>query len=418
MSRKILHIDLDAFFCAVEEQKDPTLTYQPFAVGGQPEQRGVVASCSYPARFFGIRSAMPMSQAVRLCPRLRIVPADHRAYREISRQVMARLHQITPLVEQLSIDEAFLDVSELADPAEKIARQLQSSINRDYDLPCSLGVAANKLVAKIANNVGKSSSLTSIQSASDARPPNAIQVVPPGSEAEFLVPLASTELWGVGPKTAKTLADLGMETIGDIARWPADDLARRFGKHGASLAQRARGIDHRPVETEREAKSISQETTFVRDISAREPLRQTLQGQAESVSRSLKQKSLVASTVKLKIRWSDFTTPTRQITLEQATDDAERIYDAALLLFDRIWQSGQPVRLLGVGVSGFSEPVRQLSLWDVVPDDAQPGDELPLEEQERLERLEDALSSLRTRFGDEAVQRGSDFYSTDLLEDF
>lgn len=423
MERKILHIDLDAFFCAVEEQRDPKLRHQPFAVGGQPEHRGVVASCSYPARYFGVRSAMPMAQALRLCPTLRIVPTNHRTYRATSRRVMARLRALTPLVEQLSIDEAFLDVSELAGPGEEIARRLQTTINRELQLPCSLGVATNKLVAKIANNVGKAASLVSVQSATEAHPPNAIQVVPPGAEAEFLAPLACTELWGVGPKTAAALADLGMHTIGDIARWPATDLAHRFGKHGASLSQRAQGIDHRPVETERETKSISQETTFVRDISTREPLRQTLREQAESVSRSLQQKTLVATTVKLKIRWADFTTPTRQLTLEQPTDHADRIYEAALLLFDRIWQSGQPVRLLGVGVSGLSQPIHQLSLWDVLDademeaNDADAGGEISPEELARRKRLEDALTHLRTRFGDEAVQRGSDFYAADLLDE-
>lgn len=418
MERKILHIDLDAFFCAVEAQKNPALRHVPFAVGGQPEQRGVVASCSYPARYFGVRSAMPMSQAVRLCPGLRIVSADHHAYRRVSRRVMARLRQLTPLVEQLSIDEAFLDVSDLPDAAETLARRLQATINRELQLPCSLGVATNKLVAKIANNVGKASSLSAIRSAIDARPPNAVQVVPPGDEATFLAPLACTELWGVGPKTAAALAGLGMHTIGDIAHWPAADLERRFGKHGASLAQRARGIDHRLVETEREAKSISQETTFVHDISTREPLRQTLHEQAQGVSRSLQKKSLVASTVKLKIRWADFTTPTRQLTLEQPTDDAEGIYAAALLLFDRIWQAGQPVRLLGVGVSGLSHPIHQLSLWDVIDAEHSAPDEDPSPaEAARRERLAAALTTLRNRFGDDAVQRGSDLYTEDLLDD-
>ena len=207
MARKILHLDLDAFFCAVEEQRDPSLRGQPFAVGGRPESRGVVASCSYAARQFGIHSAMPMARAVRQCPPLIIVPSRYGAYEAASRQVMARLHQLTPLVEQLSIDEAFLDVSDLPERAELIARRLQATINRELDLPCSLGVAANKLVAKIANNVGKAAIKSD-------RPPNTIKVVPPGQEAAFLAPLPATELWGVGPKTAEQLAQMAGVKLG------------------------------------------------------------------------------------------------------------------------------------------------------------------------------------------------------------
>jgi DNA polymerase-4 len=269
MPRKILHLDLDAFFCAVEEQRDPTLRGQAFAVGGQPETRGVVAACSYAARRFGIHSAMPMTRAIKLCPHLIIVPSHYAAYQAASQQVMARLHQLTPLVEQLSIDEAFLDVSDLPDPAEEVARRLQTTINTDLGLPCSLGVATNKLVAKMANNVGKAA-------APPGQTPNALQVVPPGQEAAFLAPLPVEALWGVGPKTAERLHSLGLRTIGQMAHWPESDLVRRFGQHGADLARHARGLDERPVETEHEAKSISQETTFARDVSDGAILRETL----------------------------------------------------------------------------------------------------------------------------------------------
>ena len=202
---------------------------------------------------------MPMATALRLCPELIVVPHSFGAYREASHAVMDRVNDLTPLVEQLSIDEAFLDVTMLPDPAEDIARRLQATINDDLRLPCSLGVATNKLVAKIANTVGKARART-------GHPPNAIQVVPPGEEAAFLAPLPVEELWGVGPKTAEQLARLGLRTIGDIARWPESDLVRRFGKHGEQLAERAR-IDERPVETVRETKSISKETTFARNVS-------------------------------------------------------------------------------------------------------------------------------------------------------
>ena len=393
-TRKIIHLDLDAFYCAVEEQRDPTLRGKPFAVGGRPEERGVVASCSYPARQLGVHSAMPMSQAMKLCPHLLIVPARHRTYGKVSQQVMARLHALTPLVEQLSIDEAFLDVTSRAEPATLIARQLQSTIRQELRLPCSLGVATNKLVAKIANNVGKAA-------ARSGAPPNAITVVPPGQEAAFLAPLPCEELWGVGPKTATRLHELGMVTIGDIARWPEAELVGRFGKNGHDLSVHAKGIDHRPVETQRETKSISQETTFTRDVRDGDQLRRILGEQAVSVSQELKRKHLIAATVKLKLRWSDFTTLTRQITLVQPTDDSEQLRLAALRLFEQAWQ-GQLVRLIGVGVSGLSEDARQLSLWD--------------EPNEKEERLWQTLETLRKRFGDQAIRRGKARRDTDQTE--
>jgi DNA polymerase-4 len=384
--RKILHLDLDAFFCAVEEQHDPSLAGKPFAVGGRPESRGVVASCSYPARRFGIHSAMPMSQAVRLCPGLLIVPARHGAYSAVSRRVMAHLHTLTPLVEQISIDEAFLDISERPEPPEQVARNLQAAIRTELHLPCSLGVASNKLVAKIANNVGKAL-------ARGDGPPNAIMVVEPGHEAAFLAPLPCDALWGVGPKTAERLRDLGIETIGDIAAWPEADLLRRFGKNGYDFARHARGLDDRPVVTEHERKSVSQETTFDRDVSDGAVLRRTLREQAAEVSRTLKQKGLAGTTVKVKLRWPDFTTITRQVTLLGPTDDSSTIATAALQLFEREWGS-RSVRLIGVGVSGFRAAQQQRSLFDQ-PD-------------ERSERLDAAMQALRARFGPGAVRRASE----------
>lgn len=383
-TRKIIHLDLDAFYCAVEEQRDPKLRGKAFAVGGRPEERGVVASCSYPARQVGVRSAMPMSQALKLCPQLLIVPARHRVYGKVSQQVMGRLHTLTPLVEQLSIDEAFLDVTTRPELATQIARQLQSTIRQELHLPCSLGVATNKLVAKIANNVGKAT-------ARNGAPPNAITIVPPGREAEFLAPLPCEELWGVGPKTATRLRELGMTTIGDIARQPEGELVSRFGKHGQDLAYHAKGLDQRPVEPQRESKSISQETTFTRDVRDGEQLRRLLAEQAVGVSQELKRKRLTATTVKLKLRWSDFTTLTRQTTFAQPTDDGEQLRLAALRLFDQEWQ-GQLVRLIGVGVSGLSNAARQLSLWDAP--------------NEKEERLWQALETLRKRFGDDAIRLG------------
>src|SRR5215216_3701411 len=392
--RTIIHLDLDAFFCAVEEQRDPHLRGKAFAVGGRPDGRGVVASASYMARKFGIHSAMPMAQAVRLCRDLLVVPPTFAAYRATSQQVMQRLHALTPLVEQISIDEAFLDLTALGQPGNTLAAQLQATIRDQLALSCSLGVATNKLVAKVATDVGKSL----VRSGSM---PQAICVVPPGDEAIFLAPLPATALWGVGPKTAEKLADLGIHTIGEIAAWPAADLARRFGQHGDDLARRARGIDTRPIVTERATKSISQETTFARDVTDRTTLERTLREQATEIAQKLCREDLVGTTVKLKIRWPDFTTPTRQLTLPQPTDEVEIIADAALRLFGQIWTGEQAVRLIGVGVSGLGSPPRQLSLWDAPP--------MPTpQERARQQRVEAALAAIQARFGPGAVRRGSE----------
>lgn len=390
-TRTVIHLDLDMFFCAVEEQRDPTLKGTPFAVGGSPAGRGVVASASYAARAFGVRSAMPMAHAVRLCPELTVVRPNFPAYRAASQQVMERLHTLTDLVEQISIDEAFLDVSALGESGEQVAQRLQAQIRAELGLSCSVGVATNKLVAKIATDVGKGM-------ARNGAIPSAICVVPPGEEAIFLGPLPTSALWGVGPKTADKLAGMGILTIGDIAGWPVEDLARRFGQHGEDLARRARGIDDRPIVTERAAKSISQETTFAHDVRDRDRLEQTLRVQAVEVAAKLQRKELMGTSVKLKIRWPDFTTPTRQLTLPQPTDEAEVISEAALRLFNQTWPERQPVRLIGVGVGGLGTPPRQLSLWDAPSP----------EEQARAARLRAALAAVQARFGAGVVRRGSE----------
>ncbi|TAK10729.1 MAG: DNA polymerase IV [Anaerolineae bacterium] len=388
MPRKIIHFDLDAFFCAVEELHNPALRGQPFAVGGRPDERGVVASCSYAARALGVRSAMPMARALRQCPTLQIIPGHHGQYREKSRQVMAILREITPLIEQLSIDEAFLDVTDRPEKAGLLARQIQQRVLAEADLPCSLGVATNKLVAKIATDVGKAARKTSTY-------PNAIQIVPPGQEAAFLSLLPAEMLWGVGPKTASRLAELGIHTIGDLARWPSADLARHFGQNGRDLAARARGEDDRSIETARETKSISQEITFSRDVSDSRKLYDELKQQSERVAKQLKQENLLAGTVKIKLRWPDFTTLTRQSTLSVPTDEAGQIHTLARRLLDQNWTKGKAVRLLGVGVSGLQPPSHQLSLWDAP-------------NAEKARKLEDAVNDLQKRFGPEIIHKGRD----------
>lgn len=388
MSRAILHLDLDAFFCAVEELKNPSLRGRPFAVGGSPKSRGVVASCSYAARQFGIHSAMPMVQAVRRCRDLVIIRHSFEDYGHYSRQVMERLENLTPMVEKLSIDEAFLDVTGIRSVPEIIARSLQAQVNEELHLPCSLGVASNKLVAKIANNIGKSH-------AQGGRPPNAIMVVPPGTEADFLAPLSIRELWGVGPKTAERLKLMGIKTIGDIASYPAHELIRRFGKHGADLHRHAQGIDNRPVEISHESRSISKEITFNQDTNHREYLLETLRRLSDGVGRQLRKEGLAGTTVKIKLRWPDFTTITRQTTLPLPVTTDDEIYAATVLLLNQAWPHRQRIRLLGVGVSGLDIARRQLSLWDA-------------ESEKQEQRLQSTLDDLRDRFGDSAIKRGSD----------
>jgi DNA polymerase IV len=385
MPRTILHLDLDAFFCAVEELHDPTLRGKAFAVGGRPERRGVVASCSYAARKFGVHSAMPMSRALRICPGLLVVSHHFGNYGEMSDKVMERLHDLSPLVQQISIDEAFVDISDLHEPPELIAHRLQKRVNDELGLPCSVGVATNKLVAKIATEVGK-------KTAKKESPPNAVTVVPPGKESAFLDPLEASMLWGVGTKTSAKLAEIGIKTIGDIAHHPAEDLARRFGENGRDLARRASGVDESPVSGGHEVKSISQETTFARDVRDDKQLADTIRKLSAQVGHRLRQAGIAGATVKLKLRWPDFTTLTRQVTLTQPTDQDEEIYHLALDLMGKVRPKGKPVRLIGVGVSGLGAPLRQLGLWDTG--------------SEKSRRLQEALDTVRARFGDKAIQRG------------
>jgi DNA polymerase-4 len=388
VQRKVLHLDLDAFFCAVEELRDPGLRAKPFAVGGRPDQRGVVSSCSYAARMYGVRSAMPTARALRLCPHLEIIAGHYDAYGRASRDVMRLAGTLTPLVERISIDEAFLDVSDLPQAGEEIARRLQAAINRDMQLPCSLGVATNKLVAKIANNVGKSAHRGDT-------PPNAITAVAAGSEADFLAPLPVDELWGIGPRTADRLRARGVHTIGDLARRREDELVQLLGKHGRSLWLAARGIDDSPVVIEHEARSMSQETTFARDVTDEVTLRRTLRTLAETVGRRLRRHRVCGTTIRIKLRWADFTTVTRQVTLSRPTDRDRVICDEALRLFAIAWPRGRPVRLVGVGVSGFEGGAYQLEMWNNPHLD-------------RLRRLEATLDGLRDRYGSRVVRRASD----------
>ena len=257
----------------------------------------------------------------------------------------------------------------------------------ECSLPSSLGIASNKLVAKIASDIGKSSVKTDTY-------PNAIQLVPAGKEAEFLAPLPLETLWGIGPKTADQLRQIGISNIGELAAWPLADLTNRFGKNGYDLHARANGIDNRPVETHRDPKSVSQEVTFSRDTADKDKLDRQLRKQSETVASHLRQDNLLGATVKIKLRWPDFSTITRQTTLPAATDNPEEIYLQAKKLFLQNWDGRTPIRLIGVGVSSLQTPSKQLSLWDKV-------------DYEKLAQLEAALHQVRRKFGAEVIQRGA-----------
>lgn len=374
-TRTILHVDLDAFFCSVEENLQPHLRGKAFVVGGTPEGRGVVASASYAAREYGVHSAMPTAQAIRLVPDLIIVRGRHGTYSEYSDKVMSILRERAPLLQQLSIDEAFLDVTGLSESGEQIARHLQKQILNEHNLPTSWGIASNKLVAKIATEVGKPAGVVRVQ---------------PGKEGEFLAPLDVRMLWGVGPKTEARLAEIGVRKIGDLASLSTELLQQRFGEHGLELAARARGEDDRPVVEERDPRSISAERTFPTDISDPVEVHQKILRLSEQVGRRLRDEERMGWTVKLKLRWPDFSTITRQIKLSQPTDRVDKIFSTALGLLDQVWKPGRPLRLIGVGVSDLVESIRQLELFDRT--------------WEEHERLQEAIDKIRERYGPDSVR--------------
>lgn len=384
-TRKILHLDLDAFFCAVEELKDHSLAGKAYAVGGKPGGRGVISSCSYPARGRGVHSAMPTGQALRLCPELILISSNFGDYSEKSDAVMTILHDLSGLVEQISVDEAFVDVTDLPQEGEQIARELQRRVKNETGLPCSIGVASNKLVAKIATDTGKARSKSGGY-------PCAVTVVPPGQEAEFLSPLPARSMWGVGPKMEASLTEIGLHTLGEIAACPLAALERHFGKGGADLHRHALGIDDRPVTVEYEAKSISQETTFARDSDDLAFLRKTVQDLSSKVGYRMRSDGVCARVIRIKLRWSDFSTHTRQVALSQPTDQDGVIAVAAETLLMKLWEKDRLVRLIGVGGSDLVETMHQLNLWDT--------------RTEKELRLLTALDDLKAKYGKKIVQHG------------
>jgi DNA polymerase IV len=374
----ILHVDLDAFFAAVEQRDRPELRGKPVIVGGGgPNDRGVVSAASYEARRFGVRSAMPLRTAAALCPAGVFVPVDGRRYAEASRQVMEILRRFSPRIEQVSIDEAFMDVTGtdgLFGTGAELARKVKDAIAAEVGLTASVGVAANRLVAKIA---------------SDLRKPDGLVVVPAGEEAAFLALLPIERLWGVGPSTRRALADYGVSTIGDLAALPDDLLRRRFGRHGPELAARARGVGETEVGGQEAIKSVSQEHTFDTDTADWEVVERTLLALSEGVAGRLRADGLRCSTVAVKIRDSDFVTITRQRTMPDPTDSTDVIWRTTVALTRREVH-GMRVRLLGVGASGLSDR-HQLALFESV--------------DQRERRADTVVDAIRQRFGPRAIRR-------------
>jgi len=370
-ARAILHVDMDAFYASVEQRDDPALRGRPVIVGGSA-RRGVVLAASYEVRPFGVRSAMPMARALRLAPDAVVVSPRHDAYADVSARVFEILESVTPLVEPLSLDEAFLDVTGsralFGAPAE-IARRLRARIADEVGLPASAGIAEVKLVAKIASDLAK---------------PNGQVEVPPGGGAAFLAPLPVSRLWGVGPKSARTLAAMDLETVGDIARRDPAALERRLGPSGRSLWEQANAIDPRPVIPDRDAKSIGAEDTFDEDLSAVDALASRIHAQALRVAHRLRHAGVRARTVQLKLKRADFTLVTRRATLDEATDDGQVLYRTAAALLAR--EPARPTRLTGVSAQNLvAANAPQLGMFAPPPTAAQ--------------ALNRALDAIADRFG-------------------
>jgi len=382
--RAILHCDLDAFYASVEQREHPELRGKPVIVGGLGHERGVVSAASYEARAFGVRSAMPLRMASRLCPDGIFVRGDHEKYGEASEAVMALFAEHTPLVQPISLDEAFLDVTATAHlfgGPVAIARALKALVRERLGLVLSVGVAANKLCAKVG---------------SDLRKPDGLVIVEPGTEAAFLAPLPLSRLWGVGPRTREVLEGWGLRTIGELAAFDVHTLEARFGAHGTAIAERARGIDDGIVEPMEAAKSIGHEHTFDRDTLDPAEVERMLLRLAEGVGKRLRAASVRGRTITLKLRVAPFETRTRQRTVAEPTDDDLTVFRVARSLLREVLRDDKtqgrvsPVRLVGVQASGLVAGA-QLGLFDAA----------------RAARLNAALDAVRAKFGDDALDRAS-----------
>lgn len=379
----ILHVDMDAFYASVEERDQPQLVGRPVIVGGTPEGRGVVAAANYVVRKFGVHSAMPTGQALRLCPHAVVLPVRMDHYAAISRQIHEIFHRYTPLVEPLSLDEAFLDVTgsqAMFGPGREIAVAIKREILAETRLVASVGIAPNKFLAKIASDLEK---------------PDGLVEVPADGVQEFLDRLPVGRLWGVGKVAGSVLERMGVRTIADLRRYPQEMLVSRFGRGGEHLWELAHGIDPRRVVPDREAKSISHETTFATDIDDSDALRAWLLELTEQVGRRLRRYGLRGRTVNLKVRFADFRTITRAQTLPEPSHNTQTLWEAASELLAQLPPNHMAVRLLGMGVSSIDRSdLAQGLLFDQ-------------EERKKQAQLDCVADQIRDRFGNSALLRGS-----------
>ncbi|MFA6561958.1 MAG: DNA polymerase IV [Verrucomicrobiia bacterium] len=381
-NRTILHVDMDAFFTSVEQRDRPELRGKPVVVGAPPDKRGVVAAASYEARKFGIHSAMPSRTAFRLCPQAVFLRGDHAKYDRESERVMTILRQFTPLVEQVSVDEAYLDVTaslRLLGTGEQIAREIKRRIHEATGLTASVGVAPNMFLAKLA---------------SDMRKPDGLMMITDLNKLDLLRPLPIGRIAGIGKKTEPVFHDLGIHTVGDLQRFPIETLRAKFGVWADEVKARAMGEDDRPVESCSEVKSISNETTFDEDMSELGMLERVVRELADEVGRRLRAEGVRARTVQLKLRWANFTTLTRRATLPEATDDEGRIAAVALQLMRVELKEPRPVRLIGVGGQNLLRSPRQLELLD--------------RSSNRRDDLNRVADAVRAKFGAKKLRRGGE----------
>jgi len=400
-NREIIHLDMDAFYASVEVLDNSSLRGKPVIVGGGVK-RGVVSAASYEARKFGVHSSIPVSKAMRLCPHGVFLPVRMERYKEVSDRVFGIFRRYTPLVEPVSLDEAFLDVTasmRLFGPPEEIARRIRTEVREETGLTVSAGVASSKLVAKIASDMNK---------------PDGMTVVLRGKEQEFLAPLQVGRLWGVGEVTRSALAELGVQKIGDLAGMPEEAIVQKLGNHGAHLHRLANGIDDREVEPEREIKSMGREETFDEDLLEIFDLRRQLLDIATRTAARLRSHGLKGRTVTLKVKYSDFRLVTREVTLPLGIDDGGEIFRQALLLLEKTAAGKKPVRLLGIYLSNFGgEPGSdagsgQISLFGYPPQPDVPSRRPPrARDPARTAKLNAAVDRIRGKYGAKGVLPGT-----------
>lgn len=380
----ILHVDMDAFYAAIELRDDPSLAGKPVVVGGSPTGRGVIAAASYEARKFGLHSAMPGAQAIRLCPQAVFIKPQMEKYSAVSKQIREIFNRFTPVFEPLALDEAFLDVAgseKLFGDAATIGRAIQSTIAEELKLDASVGVAPNKFLAKIASDLDK---------------PNGFVVVQQADITEFLDQLDISRVWGVGPKTQQTFLRLGVQRIGQLRLLPMDTLKQLFGLNADHFWRLARGIDTRQVVPDRIAKAVGHESTFPQDIDNDEVLESWVWELADQVGRRLRRNQILGKTIRIKIRFHDFRTISRSKTVSAHTNTTRRIAETSLKLLQTVRsEQRDSIRLLGVSVGGLSsKPDQQQMLFDQ-------------EQDQRTKQIDSAADAIRDRFGNAAMKRGS-----------